>query len=79
MARAGGLGFSGMGAGMDMAGCENIPDRVRVHLGARDVSAIPLRPYHAAGLESVHSGDAGVSCDCRLLDADTAEYLVLRG
>ena len=79
MARAGGLGVSGMGAGMDMAGCENIPDRVRVHLGARDVSAIPLRPYHAAGLESVHSGDAGVSCDCRLLDADTAEYLVLRG
>ena len=37
----------------DLAGPENRVPAVRVHLGAGDVAALPLRPAHAAGLEGL--------------------------
>ena len=42
------------------------------HLVPRLVSALPLRPDHAARLEGIHSADAGVAGGDRGLDADAA-------
>ena len=40
--------------------------------------ALPLRPDHAAGLEGLHSGDAGLADRGGDLDADAAEHLEMR-
>ena len=48
-------------------------DRLRavpVPVVPRDVSALPLRPDHAAGLEGVHPDHAGLAGRDRRLDAD---------
>jgi NADH-quinone oxidoreductase subunit H len=42
----------------------------------RDVPALSLRPDHAPGLESVHTGDAGVDRRARRLDANPAVDMV---
>ena len=51
--------------------------RVAVHLplDPRDVPALPLRPDHAARLEGVHSGHAGLDRVPRRDDADALGHL----
>ena len=39
---------------------QDLRDAVHLSLDTRDLSSLSLRPDHAAGLESVHSGHAGV-------------------
>ncbi len=64
--------------GLDLAGAQDVRSRVLVHLGARIVSALPLRPDHASWLEGIHSADFGLPGDRGRVDADIVEYLEVK-
>ena len=53
MAAAAGRFLAELDSGTDLAGAENLVSAVRVHLGAGDAAALPLRSAHAAGLEGL--------------------------
>jgi hypothetical protein len=62
---------------LDLAGVEDIPVGVHVHLVPRIIPALSLRPNHASGLEGVHSADTGLAGRGCCLDADSLEHLEL--
>jgi NADH-quinone oxidoreductase subunit I len=57
---------------------EDVPAGLDDDLGPRHLPALPLRPDHAPGLESVHSNHADLAGAGRRLDADVLEYLEVR-
>src|SRR6185503_287208 len=64
------------GAQHRMAAPEDVPGGVELSLVSRDLSAVPLRPDHAPGLEGFHSRHARVDSRTRRVDADSALDLV---
>ncbi|GCL48438.1 NADH-ubiquinone dehydrogenase chain I [Microcystis aeruginosa NIES-3787] len=68
-------GGTQLDSGLGVAGHQDVRHRELVHLGARNLSALPLRPNHAFGLESLYTGHLGVVAGSRRLDANFLQYL----
>ena len=64
------FGFHPFGDGIVVARAQDVVRAVHLPVGPRDVPALSLRPDHAARLEGVHSGHAGLDRLPRRDDAD---------
>lgn len=69
---------SGMGAGLDLAGFQDVYYCVYIHLGAGDISALPVRSRDAAWLEGSDSAYIGLPRFHRLLDANAFQHMAMR-
>jgi len=72
-------GGPGLHPGLDLAGAQDLPRGVHVHLDPRDLPALPVRPDHAPGLEDLHSGHPGVAADRGRMAAVALEHLEISG
>ena len=61
-----------------LAARQDVLRRIAVPVVQGHLPALPLRPDHAAGLEDLHSGDAGLAGGGRRLDANPAFALEMR-
>ena len=59
--------------------CEDFVHHIFLLLDTGDLSAISIRPDHAFGLESLHTGVSCLASGGRVLDDVTLEHLDLRG
>ena len=63
------------GAAVRLAAAQGLRRRLDVPVVPRHLPALPLRPDHAAGLEDLHPGHAGLAGGGRGVDADAVEHL----
>ena len=61
-----------------MVGRQNILRCQHIYLGQGYLSAFPLRPDHAFGLEGVYPCDIGVAAGGGRMDANLLQYLELK-
>ena len=66
------FGMHPLGDGFRLAVAQGLLGAVHLPVVSRDVSALPLRPDHAAGLEGVHPDHADLDRRSRRDDADAA-------